>query len=169
MRRILVASDFEAHSRPALRLALDLAAQAGATVIALHVLDDGGDDGNSLLATLHAMGGAGALSQRDEMAARLLLERELSACRPRGHRPPPTEVLVRTGPVADTILLTAAAAEADLIVLGTGKRAGKLGPVTEVVSRRAERAVLAVPQPPEEREAPARVAAGAGALATRAQ
>lgn len=156
-RRILVASDLSESSRPALRMAYHLGAEMGASVVAIHVMDEDPDlaDVTPHYGGTHAMvaaheGPRGG--RREEAATRQRLERQTRNEIP-GGRAPATEAIVRAGPIAETIVATAEAGEADLIVIGAGARAGVLGSTAAQVVRMAARPVLAVPAEGSEHDA----------------
>ncbi len=150
-RRILVASDLSEASRPALRMAYALGAEMGASVVAIHVMDEDPElmDVTPHFGGAHALGtsarpGAARPGRREEAATRQRLERQTRNEIP-GGRNPATEAIVRAGPVAETIVATAEAGEVDLIVIGAGTRPGVLGSTAAQVVRMAARPVLAVP------------------------
>jgi nucleotide-binding universal stress UspA family protein len=98
----------------------------------------GGPDDGRLAAT--------ALKREEQAARRRLEEQARHELQRRGGPPPATETIVRAGDPASTILATAAAGEADLLVVGIG-REGALGSVAQRVMRDSGRPVLAVPPP----------------------
>jgi nucleotide-binding universal stress UspA family protein len=145
VKRILVASDLSDLSRPALRMALHLGCELKATVVALHVIEQALEGGQNLASLFEDDGQLSAAAiKREEQAARRRLEEQTVEELTHRHAPPVTEAIVRSGDIANTIVATAAAGEADLVVLGVG-RDGRLGSVAERVMRNASRPVLAVP------------------------
>jgi nucleotide-binding universal stress UspA family protein len=140
--KILLATDLENHSMPALRMAAALAAAEDATLFVLHVVE--------LPRALRRW--SVPTARREQDAYRSILDRQVQAggedlarlvarvprCRGR------TRTLVRVGPPADTIADTADELKADLIVVARG-RGGRLGATSEKVVRLVGRTVLVAP------------------------
>jgi len=142
LRRILHATDFSAASRPAFKMAMDLAAREGARLLLLHVLTPP--------SPLSAGSGPAPLSYRDLLhAARREAGRRLAAAlaRARAAGIVAQTKLVEGGPT-EQILKIGRRWRPDLIVIGTHGRGGVrrflLGSVAEHVVRRASRPVLTV-------------------------
>jgi nucleotide-binding universal stress UspA family protein len=146
-RKILVANDLSDASLPPLRAGLELARRFGASVTVIYVtmppypanhwyVPHIGNDAEMLA----------ALSQREQEAARASLERSVRDAV--GDASLDVTIEIKTGLPADTILETAEAFGADLIVVGTHGRHGVerllLGSVAERVSRKARCSVLTV-------------------------
>ena len=116
MRKIVVATDFSAASRPALATALDLARRDGARLVVLHVMVPpspfAGDDLPASWLELEAR------AQREA-------ERRLAAAVSRAERSgiATTGTLVKGVP-ADVIVRVARREGADVIVIGTHGRSG---------------------------------------------
>lgn len=143
IRRILVPVDFSTCSRLVVGRAASLAAKLGAHVVLVHVAEIpegvGADtlvrpDGVAVAAGAFAVGGA-----------RSGMEGFVAEARHHGVEP---QVVVRTGPVVDTLLAVAEEERADLVVIGTHGRTGLarmvLGSVAEQVARRAHAPVMLV-------------------------
>jgi nucleotide-binding universal stress UspA family protein len=132
---ILCAVDFSGHSRLGLQIALDLARRSTARVIVLHTID-----------LLLAQAAAAAYDERRLKADAENELRALVESLVQGTGAP--EIVVEIGRPEQTILATARARQADLIVLGThglgGLRKIFFGSVTEKVLRDTEVPVLAV-------------------------
>jgi nucleotide-binding universal stress UspA family protein len=142
LRRILHATDFSAASRPAFKMAMDLAAREGARLLLLHVLTPP--------SPLSAGSGPVPLSYLDLLqAARREAGRRLAAALARARTAGIVAYtkLVEGGPT-EQILKIGRRWRPDLIVIGTHGRGGVrrflLGSVAEHVVRRASRPVLTV-------------------------
>jgi nucleotide-binding universal stress UspA family protein len=131
VRRILVAIDFDATAESALSHAWAWTRHFGAMLTVLHISAEDSTDGSESQETIEAL--------------RALAERAASG----GLTQP--ELLVKTGQAAQTIANTAVSMNADLIVLGSHRRAPAarwlLGSVTSAVLRLADRPVLLVKTP----------------------
>jgi nucleotide-binding universal stress UspA family protein len=142
-RHLLCATDFSAASASAVKLALSLADQSSASLTLLHVLEwPWHEPPQPSIDELPAeQGFALAMFRREsEDRARKQLEALVPQCRTCVH------VAVASGTPYEQILSAAAAANADLIVLGVGRRSvvnlAILGSTANHVVRAAECAVL---------------------------
>ncbi|HVQ30804.1 MAG TPA: universal stress protein [Vicinamibacteria bacterium] len=142
IKKILVPVDLSEGSRAALDYASGLARKLGAHLTALHV--------TAPYVTYEPLPAFPPLAPLDPSRQRAVEESLRQFVAPPGSDEAPPAVLVREGDPADEILAEATASGADLIVLGTHGRRGferwVLGSVTERVTRKADRPVLAVPQ-----------------------
>lgn len=143
MTRIVLATDFSDASRPALRRAARLAA-GGGDVVLLHVLEVSEDLANGDARTRE-------IAAEERNATALLV----AAWREELERADVRVLeLILQGLVAETIIETAHAENADLLVLGTHGRTGVrrllLGSVAEKVARGAVRPLLVARGPAEE-------------------
>jgi len=142
MKVVLLATDLEARSKPALRMATQLAKSLGARLVVVHVVE--------LPATLKRWSTAAArtdaavysrLLKGQTDAARATLE---ELVREAGSEPEDVRCIAKAGWVAETISEVANKVNADLIVVGRG-RGGKLGRNSERIVRMEGRAVLVAP------------------------
>lgn len=142
-KRILVATDLTAVSRPALETATALARTSGATVFVLHA-DELPEPAKHWLgplfeddvAELRAAVDRRGRQLRDQLAEQLAA---LIGPAPR----PPVEPILRWGRPADTIVAEADRVDAEVIIVGT--QGAPLGSVAERVMMIAGRPVLVVP------------------------
>ena len=141
IKRILVPTDFSATADAALVYAIDLAARLGASVSLVHVFDDPFVAGGVFSGEYAPM----PQEMREEMLQDLRRRLADTVAR-HGHSELSPQVLI--GPTARTIVESAQAANADLIVMGTHGRGGishvLLGSIAERVVRTAECPVLTV-------------------------
>lgn len=141
-KNVLVPVDFSEGSRAALDYASGLARKLGAQLTALHVMPP--------YVTYDPLPAFPPLAPLDPSRQRAVEESLRQFVTSPGSGGPVPAILVREGDPADEILAEGAASGADLIVLGTHGRRGferwVLGSVTERVTRKADRPVLAVPQ-----------------------
>jgi len=141
IQHVVVAIDFSEGSRAALDHATSLAHKLGARLEALYVAP--------VYATYEPLPAFPASAPLDPKRQRTLEEKLREFVTPPGSGKAVATVTVREGDAADEILAHASEEGADLIVLGThGRRAFErwvVGSVTERVTRRADRPVLAVP------------------------
>ena len=142
-RRILVATDFSAASRPAIRQALALARSEGAELFIVHVLAPPGPVGTDAMLFPRVYEELDAAMRQDaEMRLRRLLRRVRAA----GAR---ASALLLRGAADRQILRSARSKRADLLVLGTHGRTGLarmlLGSVATRVIPLAPCPVLTVP------------------------
>lgn len=145
--RILIPTDGSDPARPAVEMAIDLAAVHDATLHVLYVVDQpatvsGVGEGFAGLDDL-----LDALEERGQQATKAVVER----ARERGIE---TRAAVRRGNPQDDILGYAEDHDVDVVVMGTHGRTGVkralLGSVTENVVRHADIPVLTVHRDPEE-------------------
>ncbi|MBA3271713.1 MAG: universal stress protein [Acidobacteria bacterium] len=141
---ILCPVDFSTHSERALSLAMDLAAQTGAHLTILTVVDP------LLAQAAQAAGRGNAVTAQTQDALQSLLGRVTKV---RGRLPEAPGISVAVGDAAQEILKQSADCRADLIVMGTqgleGPRRFVFGSTTERVLRESLVPVLAVPAPPD--------------------
>jgi nucleotide-binding universal stress UspA family protein len=141
IQRILVPTDFSAHSEHALNYAAILAKQLGAKIILLHVIDS---MSYSVTDTLIVIEHRRAL----ETTARALLDNFRQALVAQGLA---VTVYLMTGAPYEEILKKSRREKADLIAMGTHGRTGVrhllLGSVAEKVVRLSTCPVLTVPIP----------------------
>ena len=139
VRKILVATDFSACAAAALDHAVDLATTLKADILLVHVLTSPAS--YFALPSLVPMPHEWLQSLRKEALDRL----DEQSRRVRG---PAIRTELREGPTDEAIVAAAAAAKADLIVMGTHGRTGLqhalLGSVAERVVRRSPVPVLTV-------------------------
>jgi nucleotide-binding universal stress UspA family protein len=132
---ILVATDFSAHAEAALDLAISLADKLGAKITLLNVIG---------VPTLADVGVAVASTMIDRVIAENSEALDLLARR----AAVPIDTQIKIGDARDTIVETAQALGADLIVMGTHGRRGlgrlALGSIAESVVRIAPCPVLTV-------------------------
>ena len=141
----LVATDATEAALPALRAALQLASVAGATVLALHVVETPTDLGRW----------SASIARNDTRVYKRLLAKQVLAAERRVRQQVATageasgivEVKVMAGPgrVADSVLKIARSLEVSLIVIGKGRDPGALAAVADRIARVARRPVLIVP------------------------
>jgi universal stress protein A len=139
LRTILAPVDFSERSQAALKYALRLALEFGASLVVLHALDPLIAAGRVESARLRQLKSAA----RSEAEQRLEdLHQEL---RPSGVR---ARLVLRPGSATETIVAFALESKADLIVMGSQGRAGLnrllIGSVAERVVRHASCPVLVV-------------------------
>lgn len=137
VRKILVPVDFFAKSLRALRVAADLAAQQGAELRVLHVME-----------LPHPAPSAGAVEQAETDIQATSMKMLADICR-QALLSAGVEREVAWGNPAEVIVQKAEEWEVDLIVMGTAARKGVsrllLGSVAESVVRSAGRPVLLLP------------------------
>jgi nucleotide-binding universal stress UspA family protein len=145
-RHVLVASDLTDLALPALKAAVAAAAEPGARLTVLHVVEP----------LREARPWVTTLAPPDVELFERLMEQEADACKTLlvkqlesvggSGRTPPAEVVVARGPAAETIVSQADTRGADLLVVGTHGRRGLkhmlLGSVAERVVRMAGCSVL---------------------------
>jgi nucleotide-binding universal stress UspA family protein len=145
-RKILHPTDYSDDSKPALRMAADLAGQHGATLVLLHVVETLGPERVSF----------GEVGKRQPEAFRRRLWDEIHHARPADPQLH-VEYVLSEEDVVTAILRTAVDLECDLIVMGTHGVTGWrwLTPsIAEEVVRRATCAVLVVKPPVVSRPLP---------------
>ncbi|MBN1607565.1 MAG: universal stress protein [Polyangiaceae bacterium] len=141
----LCATDATPASLPAIRLALKLAKNSGASLVLLHVvpvLDEG-------------LGWYVPSSRTERQNYKRLLERYVAGAtqrvRQQLHRAGGAEVnawvkvLVKSGAVVQTVLETAMDQDASLVVVGRGRNTGVIAPTAERIARLSSRPVVLVP------------------------
>ncbi len=141
LRHIVVGVDRSKPSLAALEVAADIAGVTGATVSVLEVFE---------YVPPFPLGPAAAVTSRGEETAldvtRALLEVEVREIRDRGVA---TQVVVRSGEPAPTLLEVADDVDADLVVVGTRGRGDParplLGSVARAVVNQARRPTLVIP------------------------
>ncbi|WP_299962154.1 universal stress protein [uncultured Roseobacter sp.] len=114
MKNIVIASDLSERSRPALRRAVDMAAETGAQLTVLHIVD----------AALPE-----PLSQPVEVGARTMLSGQVAE--DAGKRPLSVEITVAKGDAIQQITETVARVEADLLIVGLHRRRAFLDQIRE--------------------------------------
>ncbi len=144
MKRLLVAVDFSPVTDHALRVAADLSAGLGATLVVLHVADpDPEFMGYEAGPTSVAEGVA-----RTRVREANELHDRVETLRARGID---AEALSRQGPIAETILESGADLDADLIIVGSHGHRGAyhalIGSVTRTVVNRSRIPVVVVREP----------------------
>jgi nucleotide-binding universal stress UspA family protein len=137
IERVLLATDLTVASEAATDRAIEIAAQLGASLVIVSVIDPG---------QLRLPGGGFRLRMDEERALR---ESAARACAVRAQKlGVATSTLIWQGDPADSIIEAAAAEDADLVVVGSRGRAkvGRLllGSVSDEVVRTAGRPVLVV-------------------------
>jgi nucleotide-binding universal stress UspA family protein len=141
---ILVAVADSAAGLTAARAAVRLAAELGAEIRALHVVEDGAT--SSLIG---AASGEAELAARRDTAAVAVLRYVADLAAGRGV---PVQLVQRHGAIAATILAEADACGADVVVLGRTVRRGagapSLGENAQQVLDLAQQPVLVVPERP---------------------
>lgn len=152
--RILVPVDFSEYSRRALRQAVTLAEDSGATVDILHVWEPPWTLNTDAVTMM-----AGAVDASVERMELEQAERDLKEwVEPYQGSPVTVGARLEHGPVTDTLLRVMREGKYDLVVIGTHGRKGLarlvLGSVAEQVAKRAGCAVLTVPAEAEDVEQP---------------
>ena len=156
-KRILVATDGSPTANRGLKLALSLAAERGATLHVLHVIDDvmlvQGFGGNAYVPPEYIDSLLAGL--RD--AGRRIIARAAKMAEKQGQTVRPLLVETLGQSVAHTVLTQARKLRADLIVLGTHGRRGLtrlvMGSDAEAIVREARVPVLLVRSPATTRSA----------------
>ncbi|HEX8435262.1 universal stress protein [Archangium sp.] len=143
MRRILVAVDSSPVAREAARVGLELAEGVGAQVTLVHVLPTTVAEGET--ADFAAFERA-----CEDYAAGLLAElRHLT-----GRSGPATDLAVLHGEPVEAICQAAAAAEVDLVIVGTRSRGTLartlLGSVADTLLKRCPKPLMVVPEAPKQ-------------------
>jgi nucleotide-binding universal stress UspA family protein len=132
MKKILVTSDLSHRSDRAVERAVQLSQQHGAKITLLHVIDD------ELPATMIAQ-------------MRVAAQETLAAVLKSESAPESAEVVIKTGPIMDTIVAFAKDMDPDIVVLGTHKPRifwdMFTGTTVERIVRALEHPVLLVSQP----------------------
>ncbi len=114
MKNILVASDLSERSRPAVRRAVNLAADVGARLTVLHVLDEAIPDN---------------LSQQVQVGAKTILSEQVAE--DAGDRSIASEVTVVIGDAVETINEIIDKSDADLLIVGLHRRRRFLDQIRE--------------------------------------
>lgn len=155
IKHILYASDLGENSRPAFRMAVELAATHNAKITFLHVIEALSSSAEAVIETyfepevLAEMRRSGADELKAKMADRI--EKFWTEEVPEGFAFPQgkPEVQIEKGNVEEMILKTARKTDADLIVMGTRTHSALskmfLGSSAQRVMQHSDRPVLVVP------------------------